>query len=143
MEIKNRIAKGNNSREELEEIRKELKDIPKELDVIREKLHEGIAQYKELKKSAKEKKISICKAKQIMEEVAKISEWLENKPEMRLVQMYNYEADYNMKGKVFNIQDELKEELSMIAENGIEMLESYFGAMDTLEKNLDILYQRM
>lgn len=130
-------------REELEEIRKELKDIPKELDVIREKLHEGIAQYKELKKSAKEKKISICKAKQIMEEVAEISEWLENKPEMRLVQMYNYEADYNMKGKVFNIQDELKEELSMIAENGIEMLESYFGAMDTLEKNLDILYQRM
>ena len=129
--------------EELEEIRKELKDIPKELDVIREKLHEGIAQYKELKKSAKAEEISTCKVKQIMEEVAEISEWLENKPEMRLVQMYNYEADYNMKGKVFNIQDDLKEELSTIAENGIEMLQSYFGAMDMLEENLDILYQRM
>lgn len=130
-------------KEELEEIRTQLRDIPKELNVIREKLHDGIAQYEELKKSAKMEKIDISKVKEIIEEVAELSEWLENKAEMKLAQMYNYEAEYNMKGKVFNIQEDLKEELSMIAENGIEMFESYFKAIDTLEKNLDILYQRI
>ena len=131
------------TKEELEEVRQQLKDIPKELDVIRENLHKGIAQYEDLKKAAKANKISKSKVKQILEDVTKMSEWLENKAEMYLVQMYNYQADYNMKGKVFNIQDDLKAELTMIAENGIEMLESYFAAMETLEKNLDILYQRM
>jgi len=131
------------SKEELVEVSQQLRDIPKELDVIREKLHEGIARYEDLKKAAKAKKISKSKVKQILEDVTITSEWLENKAEMCLVQMYNYEADYNMKGKVFNIQEDLKAELTTIAENGIEMYESYFSAMETLEKNLDILYQRM
>lgn len=127
--------------EELEEIKMKLRTIPNELELICEKLEEGIEKYRDLKKTAKERKLRAKKIKRLMNEIGEMTEWLENKPEMQLVQMYNYKADYNMQGKVFDIQDDVKDELSMIADNGIEMYESYFTSIDRLKENLDILYQ--
>lgn len=129
--------------EELEEIKAELRDIPNELDFIRKKLEEGIEKYRDLKKTGKERKLRAKKIKRLMKEIGELAEWLENKPEMQLVQMYNYEADYNIQGKVFDIQEDVKDELNMIADNGIELYESYFTAMERLKENLDILYQRI
>ena len=131
------------TKDELEEVRAQLLNIPEELDKIKEKLKEGIEKNQELKKAAKDRKMKVAKLKGIVEEVQEISVWLEEKPEMRLVEMYNYEADYKMKGKVLNIQKDITDEFTMIADNGIEMYESYFEAIDKLEKNLDKLYTRM
>ena len=44
---------------------------------------------------------------------------------------------------MYDIKDELNEELCAIAQNGIKMFNSYLTAMERLEKNLPKLYEGM
>lgn len=131
------------SQEELAEVREQLFRIPVELDAIKEKLNEGKELYRKLDLLVEHKMIHTEEVRELGSQIKDLSEWLEEKSEMKLVDMYNYQADYNMQAKVFEIQKELEDELKTIAFNGKEMMDSYFDAMEALEKNLHVLYQSM
>lgn len=129
--------------EELEQVKKQLFNIPNELNVIKEVLEKGFMQYDELENLAKNGLSNTEKIEELINEIKKTTDWLEEKTEMKLVNMYSFTAENQLKNKLFDIQKELKDEIIVIAQNGKEMIESYFKAMEELENNLEILYQNM
>lgn len=140
-EVINRIDKTY-SDEELEKITEELYDIPNQLKALKKKIKNGIKQYEQLDHQGRLSRFerNDVKIRQIANKIQKINEWIDHKPEIYLVHMYNYKDEYVVQEQVYDIKDEINDELCAIAENGIKMFTSYLKAMELLEKNLKILY---
>lgn len=133
------------SEEELDEITKQLYNIPEELKKLKRKIKSGIKQYEELERQGRLNELERDKAqiRKIANKIEKINQWIDEKPEIYLIHMYNYKDEYIVQEEVYDIKDELNEELCAIAQNGIKMFNSYLTAMERLEKNLPKLYESM
>ena len=133
------------SEEELDEITKQLYNIPEELKKLKRKIKSGIKQYEELERQGGLNKSERDKSqiRKIANKIEKINQWIDEKPEIYLIHMYNYKDEYIVQEEVYDIKDELNEELCAIAQNGIKMFNSYLTAMERLEKNLPKLYEGM
>lgn len=133
------------SEEELDEITKELYNIPEELKKLKRKIKSGIKQYEELERQGRlnESERDKAQIRKIANKIEKINQWIDEKPEIYLIHMYNYKDEYIVQEEVYDIKDELNEELCAIAQNGIKMFNSYLTAMERLEKNLPKLYESM
>lgn len=133
------------SEEELDEITKQLYNIPEELKKLKRKIKSGIKQYEELERQGGLNKSERDKdqIRKIANKIEKINQWIDEKPEIYLIHMYNYKDEYIVQEEVYDIKDELNEELCAIAQNGIKMFNSYLTAMERLEKNLPKLYESM
>lgn len=133
------------SEEELDEITKQLYNIPEELKKLKRKIKSGIKQYEELERQGglNESERDKAQIRKIANKIEKINQWIDEKPEIYLIHMYNYKDEYIVQEEVYDIKDELNEELCAIAQNGIKMFNSYLTAMERLEKNLPKLYESM
>lgn len=133
------------SEEELDEITKQLYNIPEELKKLKRKIKSGIKQYEELERQGglNESERDKAQIRKIANKIEKINQWIDEKPEIYLIHMYNYKDEYIVQEEVYDIKDELNEELCAIAQNGIKMFNSYLTAMERLEKNLPKLYEGM
>lgn len=133
------------SEEELDEITRELYNIPEELKKLKRKIKSGIKQYEELERQGglNESERDKAQIRKIANKIEKINQWIDEKPEIYLIHMYNYKDEYIVQEEVYDIKDELNEELCAIAQNGIKMFNSYLTAMERLEKNLPKLYESM
>ena len=133
------------SEEELDEITKQLYNIPEELKKLKRKIKSGIKQYEELDRQGglNESERDKAQIRKIANKIEKINQWIDEKPEIYLIHMYNYKDEYIVQEEVYDIKDELNEELCAIAQNGIKMFNSYLTAMERLEKNLPKLYESM
>lgn len=131
------------SGEELDEITKQLYNIPEELKKLKRKIKSGIKQYEELERQGRlnESERDETQIRKIAKKIEKINQWIDEKPEIYLIHMYNYKDEYIVQEEVYDIKDELNEELCAIAQNGIKMFNSYLTAMERLEKNLPKLYE--
>lgn len=131
------------SGEELDEITKQLYNIPEELKKLKRKIKSGIKQYEELERQGRlnESERDETQIRRIAKKIEKINQWIDEKPEIYLIHMYNYKDEYIVQEEVYDIKDELNEELCAIAQNGIKMFNSYLTAMEHLEKNLPKLYE--
>ena len=130
---------------ELQEIVEQLYGIPNELKRLRRKIKSGIKQYEELKSQGelRESERNSEKIRAIAKKIEKINQWIDNKPEIYLIHMYNYKDEYIVQEEVYDIKERMSEELCSIAQNGIKMFNSYLNAMERLEKNLPKLYDSM
>lgn len=133
------------SGEELDEITKQLYNIPEELKKLKRKIKSGIKQYEELERQGRlnESERDETQIRKIAKKIEKINQWIDEKPEIYLIHMYNYKDEYIVQEEVYDIKDELNEEFCAIAQNGIKMFNSYLTAMERLEKNLPKLYESM
>lgn len=133
------------SEEELDEITKQLYNIPEELKKLKRKIKSGIKQYEELDRQGglNESERDKAQIRKIAKRIEKINQWIDEKPEIYLIHMYNYKDEYIVQEEVYDIKDEINEELCAIAQNGIKMFNSYLTAMERLEKNLPKLYESM
>lgn len=133
------------SGEELDEITKQLYNIPEELKKLKRKIKSGIKQYEELERQGRlnESERDETQIRKIAKKIKKINQWIDEKPEIYLIHMYNYKDEYIVQEEVYDIKDELNEEFCAIAQNGIKMFNSYLTAMERLEKNLPKLYESM
>lgn len=133
------------SGEELDEITKQLYNIPEELKKLKRKIKSGIKQYEELERQGRlnESERDETQIRKIAKKIEKINQWIDEKQEIYLIHMYNYKDEYIVQEEVYDIKDELNEELCAIAQNGIKMFNSYLTAMERLEKNLPKLYESM
>lgn len=131
------------SGEELDKITKQLYNIPEELKKLKRKIKSGIKQYEELERQGRlnESERDETQIRKIAKKIEKINQWIDEKPEIYLIHMYNYKDEYIVQEEVYDIKDELNEELCAIAQNGIKMFNSYLTAMERLEKNLPKLYE--
>ena len=143
-EIIDKISKTY-SEEELNEITTQLYSIPDELKKLKRKIKSGIKQYEELDCQGRLNELERDKSKimKIAKKIEKINQWIDEKPEIYLIHMYNYKDEYTVQEEVYDIKDELNEELCAIAQNGIKMFNSYLTAMERLESNLPKLYENM
>lgn len=133
------------SGEELDEITKQLYNIPEELKKLKRKIKSGIKQYEELERQGRlnESERDETQIRKIAKKIEKINQWIDEKPEIYLIHMYNYKDEYIVQEEVYDIKDEINEEFCAIAQNGIKMFNSYLTAMERLEKNLPKLYESM
>ena len=133
------------TKKELHEIMEQLYGIPNELKKLRRKIKSGIKQYEELNCQGKlpELERNSEKIRSIAKKIEKINHWIDNKPEIYLIHMYNYKDEYIVQEEVYDIKEGMSEELCSIAQNGIKMFNSYLNAMERLEKNLPKLYDSM
>lgn len=133
------------SGEELDEITKQLYNIPEELKKLKRKIKSGIKQYEELERQGRlnESERDETQIRKIAKKIEKVNQWIDEKPEIYLIHMYNYKDEYIVQEEVYDIKDELNEEFCAIAQNGIKMFNSYLTAMERLEKNLPKLYESM
>lgn len=133
------------SEEELDEITNQLYNIPEELKKLKRKIKSGIKQYEELDRQGglNESERDKAQIRKIAKRIEKINQWIDEKPEIYLIHMYNYKDEYIVQEEVYDIKDEINEELCAIAQNGIKMFNSYLTAMERLEKNLPKLYESM
>lgn len=131
------------SEEELDEITKQFYNIPEELKKLKRKIKSGIKQYEELERQGRlnESERDKAQIRKIAKRIEKINQWIDEKPEIYLIHMYNYKDEYIVQEEVYDIKDEINEELCAIAQNGIKMFNSYLTAMEHLEKNLPKLYE--
>ncbi len=143
-EMINSISKTYTEKE-LQEIVEQLYGIPNELKKLRRKIKSGIKQYEELKSQGelRESERNSEKIRAIAKKIEKINQWIDNKPEIYLIHMYNYKDEYIVQEEVYDIKERMSEELCSIAQNGIKMFNSYLNAMERLEKNLPKLYDSM
>ena len=143
-EMINSISKTYTEKE-LQEIVEQLYGIPNELKRLRRKIKSGIKQYEELKSQGelRESERNSEKIRAIAKKIEKINQWIDNKPEIYLIHMYNYKDEYIVQEEVYDIKERMSEELCSIAQNGIKMFNSYLNAMERLEKNLPKLYDSM
>ena len=133
------------SEEELDEITKQLYNIPEELKKLKRKIKSGIKQYEELDRQGglNESERDKAQIRKIAKKIEKINQWIDEKPEIYLIHMYNYKDEYIVQEEVYDIKDKINEEFCAIAQNGIKMFNSYLTAMERLEKNLPKLYESM
>ena len=110
---------------------------------LKRKIKSGIKQYEELERQGRlnESERDETQIRRIAKKIEKINQWIDEKPEIYLIHMYNYKDEYIVQEEVYDIKDELNEELCAIAQNGIKMFNSYLTAMEHLEKNLPKLYE--
>lgn len=133
------------SEEELHEITERLYGIPDELKKLKRKIQNGIKQYEELDRQGRlsESERDKEQIRKLAKKIERINQWIDEKPEIYLIHMYNYKDEYIVQEEVYDIKEEMNEELCAIAQNGIKMFRSYLKAMEHLEKNLPRLYESM
>lgn len=133
------------SEEELHEITERLYGIPDELKKLKRKIRNGIKQYEELDRQGRlsESERDKDQIRKLAKKIEQINQWIDEKPEIYLIHMYNYKDEYIVQEEVYDIKEEMNEELCAIAQNGIKMFRSYLNAMEHLEKNLPRLYESM
>lgn len=124
------------SADEVRLLKQEINGLEDRLDEIKKELKNGIRKYEKLEELFRKNKAGTKEFKTVMGEIDKVTKLIEEEPVMGFVSAYNKEDEYDVLGEVYEVKNELKDEIRDIVDKGTKMLNSYIKAIDLFVKDL-------
>lgn len=122
--------------EKADEILKEIDNMPDDLLAEKDKLKKYKRKYEKLEELSRKGKVASKEFNKLVEEINKITEYIENKKLLKLANVYEKNTEFEVLGNVYHTKNSVKDEIRDISNNGIKLMDSYIRGIDCLVKDL-------
>lgn len=114
--------------EQVEYILEDLKEFPEYMKNVRRRISEGIKVYNTLDELNRKQKYVGKEFERTIQRITEINAWLGEDSEIKYLNMYAADKDYQVREEVFDEKENLYEEIKHIAHNGRDMLSALYEA---------------
>ncbi len=124
------------SDEKADEILQEIDNMPDDLLDEKNKLKKYKRKYEKLEELSRKGKVASKEFNKLVEDINEITEYIDNKELLKLVNVYEKNTEFEVLGNVYHTKDSVKDEIRDISNNGIKLMDSYIRGIDCLVKDL-------
>lgn len=123
--------------EEQEILKNKIAALSEELDKAEKKIRQGIRNYEKMEELYRKGKIATKEFKNLADKTEEIIKFLEEDSVMHLVSVYIQAAEHELLSRVYQVKENLKDEIRDITTQGIKMLNSYIDGINSLRNDLE------
>lgn len=123
--------------EEREILKNKIAALPEELDKAEKKIRQGIRNYEKMEELYRKGKIAAKEFKNLANKTEKIIKYLEEDSVMHLVAVCNQAAEHELLSRVYQVKEDLKDEIRDITTQGIKMMNSYIEGIKSLRSDFE------
>lgn len=124
------------SEEVSDKLLEEINNIPEELMRIKKKIEACKRKYQKIEELSRKGKENGSEFKKLVKDISEITEYIESNPLLETASIYEKQVQYKVLSEVYDVKDNIKDEIRDIVKNGINMMDSYMRGIDLFAEDI-------
>ena len=122
--------------EQQQQLKNRINNMIHDLESAEYRIKEGIEDYGKLRKLYTQGKSDSMEFSDVVKKIGETSKYVDEEPILGLVAFYSKRTEYDILGTVYNLKEDVRDEIDDIVEKGIKMLQGYIDGIKELIEDI-------